>query len=80
MSPPLSITYVKRKLPAVASAVAVAATASAAATEVIALGYRLGLVNRQAASFELRAVERVDGALRLAARRHFEKIDVCARQ
>jgi len=73
--PPISLTYVTRKQPAVTAAIAVAATASAT-TEVIALDHRLGFVDGQAATFELRAVERPDGALRHLARRHFDKDNV----
>ena len=69
---PPSLNYLCHKsLIASKSAVAVAGTATTA-TEVIALGHRLGFIDGQAAPFELRAVERLDGALRLAARATFK--------
>jgi hypothetical protein len=60
-----------RKVPTLASAVAIAA--SSVTTEVIALGHRYGFIEHKAATFDLRAVERLNSGLRPVARRQVEK-------
>ena len=57
---PKVISYVTKRLPAVTSAVA------ASATVIITPRHRLGFIDGQGAAVELRAVQGLDGFLRLA--------------
>src|SRR4030095_5656973 len=73
--PPDPVTYVRRKLPAVTDTAVAFTTPSATTSEIIALRHRLSLVNRQSSTIELRAVQRRDSALGLAAGAHFNKAE-----
>src|SRR5262249_34345780 len=64
-----------RAVPAAPTAVAAAAVATTAAA---ARGLRLGFVDLDLTAVERRAVQRLDGRLRLAVRGHFDKPEAFA--
>jgi hypothetical protein len=80
--PFFAVNSITKKLPAVTSTTTVAVTAAAttapiapATTEVVTLRHRLGFVDGQRAPVQLRAIQAIDGFLRLTAGAHFNKAE-----